>query len=223
MSQRRTWKWILLVVMLVPIVPISYFALRRTPPLASITRSAAESPQAGASRPVPSLSVTTTVFSLFGPAKTYMGGSGWSVGIHAHAEWFVPTASGRLSTIEVAIEPSYVRAGREMTARNAEAFLAEDKDGFPGKILESFSLFADSPKVPAPTNALVLESVEQPVLQAGTKYWLFARCPGPGSWVWRFNDQNKMEISAREAEPEKWASAGNGRNGAFSVTVTSTE
>jgi hypothetical protein len=223
MSQRRIWKWVLLVVLLAPIVPISYFALRRTPPRVSVTRPAAESPRAITSRPVSSLSVTTTVFSLFGPAKTYLGGSGWSVGTLAHAEWFVPTASGRLSTIEIALEPNYVRAGREMTARNAEVFLAEDKNGYPGKILESFSMFAESSKAPASTNAVVLESVEQPALQAGTKYWLFARCPGPGSWVWRFNDQNKMELSARESEPGRWASAGNGRNGAFSITVTSAE
>ena len=164
---------------------------------------------------------SVVVFSTFGPAKTFLGGSGWGVGLNAHAEFFIPTNSGRLSAIEMALEPNYVRKGREKNAADAEVFVAPDQNGFPGTPLEEFSIVADSPKSPAPTNALRYVSVARPLLEAGKKYWLGARCTGGGSWVWRFNDQNFTQLSAW-GEPGKWASAGNGRNGAFSIIVTPT-
>ena len=130
-------------------------------------------------------------------------------------------ASGQLSTIHIAAEPNYVRKGRERTAGPLDIFLSGDSNGYPGVVLEEFHLEAIKPSAPAITNAYVLESFTRPALQAGVKYWLWAKCPGPGSWTWRFNEQNRTQLSARENEPGEWLSAGNSWNGAFTVFVAS--
>jgi hypothetical protein len=225
-SKRTTLAWLLgiaLVALFVVVILVRYKTLEPQPPtVAGAHVQSSNTPAKVIELPPASVVVTNTVFTTFGPTKSYRP-VGWSVGTRGHAEWFIPRTSGRLHSIEIAVEPNYVRRGREKTAANAEVFMAEDKDGFPGKILEGFSISADPPTVPAPTSALVLESAAQPALQAGSKYWVLARCPGPGTWSWRFNDQNLTEVSAYEKEPDKWTSAGNGYNGALSVTVTSAQ
>jgi hypothetical protein len=163
---------------------------------------------------------TRTVFSSLSASNTYLGATGWAAGMNTHAEWFVPDASGELIFIEIAIEPSYVRKGREKIAGGLNLFLAQDEGGFPGAVLERFSIAAGAPSSPPPSLPLVFESAAQPKLQAGVKYWLCAGCSGPGSWVWRFNDQDLMLVSARQHDDGQWKSAGNGRNGAFRVIVT---
>jgi hypothetical protein len=160
-----------------------------------------------------------TAFSSFGPTNSYIDVSGWSAGTNAHAEWFVAGVSGSLAAIEIALEPNYVRKGREGTAGNATVRIALDTNGFPGAVLEQFSIVADTPSSPPPLLPLVLRSGVRPRLEAGAKYWLCAGCAGPRGWIWRDNNQRLMRVSAREREPGNWASAGNGRNGAFRITV----
>ena len=138
-------------------------------------------------------------FDSFGPAHT-CGSNSWAVAGKAHADWFIPAQSGRLSAIEVAIEPPTRPAG------NATVFLASNRNGFPGAIVESFVVtpqMVNATSNPAP---VVINSVSQPVLEAARKYWLCVR--GQGGWLWRFNNQNIIQNSARETRREHWATAG---------------
>jgi hypothetical protein len=139
----------------------------------------------------------TLVFNAFGPGGTCRPGTVWAVEGQAHAEWFVPTRSGNLSEIVAAINPT--DAGPH--PGKATIFLAADRNGFPGRTLEWFSVRPE-----AATGLLTLESVKQPALEAGVKYWLCAR--SKGGWRWKFNDQNIVHNSARETGRGKWASAG---------------
>lgn len=158
--------------------------------------------------PVPS--DPTLVFNAFGPGGTFRPTTLWGVGRDAHAEWFVPTLSGNLSEIVAAIDP----IGGNPRPGKATIFLAEDRNGFPGRTLESFSVRPD-----AATNLLTLKSVKQPMLESGVKYWLGAR--SKGNWRWHFNDQNVVHNSARETGRNKWASAGDYCYiGAFSVRIS---
>jgi len=142
---------------------------------------------------------------------------GWAANIYAHGESFIPVRSGRLRAIELAIEPSYVHAGRETTAGDATVFVARDESGFPGPVLERFRVAAVAPTAPSRCPAL-LKSLACPPLQAGVKYWL---CAGSaGGWVWHDNPRDFPQASACEREPGKWISGGNGRNAAFAITVT---
>jgi len=203
----RKQKYTLAIAVFAVVCVVAYLLFPRQKPTAEVV--------------LPKPEVTGTIFSSLSASNTYVSTSGWAAGANAHAEWFVPDRSGNLSAIEIAIEPSYVRKGRENTAGDLDLFLAQDESGFPGPILEQFSLAATAPSSPPPSLPLVFKSIAHPKLQAGVKYWLCAGCSGPGSWLWRNNDQNLRQVSALEQEPGKWHSAGNsGLNGAVRVIVT---
>jgi hypothetical protein len=108
--------------------------------------------------------------------------------------------SGRLGVIELAIEPPARNAG------NATVFLASDKNGFPGASLESFDVSPRRWSAASNAAPLVVNSVAQPALAAGVKYWLCVR--GRGGWSWHFNNQNIVQNAARETKPGGWATAG---------------
>jgi len=138
-------------------------------------------------------------FDAFGPSHTF-GTNSWGVGGKAHADWFVPSRSGHLSAIELAIEP------QDRNSVDAIVTLASDHNGFPGAIIESFLVTPQMVTAATNTAPVVLNSVQQPVLEAGKKYWLGVR--GRGAWIWHFNNQNIAQNAAREVRREQWASAG---------------
>ena len=169
--------------------------------------------------PVPPPAPTPS-YSSFGPGDTFSANC-WSAGAHAHADWFIAPVTGSLSNIAVAIEPSYVRQGREQTAGALDLFLARDEHGFPGAVLEHFSLAAEAPHAPPPVLPQVVGSVVQPALEAGVKYWLGARGSSPGEWIWHFGDHQIAQKAAREQAPGKWVSAGDTCYvGAFRIRLT---
>jgi hypothetical protein len=106
---------------------------------------------------------SAVMYTSFGPSNAFSPHC-WSAGANAHADWFVPKVSGRLNGIAIAAEPYYVRKGLEKTAGDLDLFLAEDESGFPGKVLERFSLAASAPSSPPPSLPLVFKSVAQPKL-----------------------------------------------------------
>jgi len=163
---------------------------------------------------------TSAIFDTFGPMKASVPGPGWAAGSSTHGEWFVFGDSGRLNTIEIAIEPSYAEGGRETMAGDATVFLARDANGRPGKVVERFQVPAWSSTAPAPAGPVTLKSSARPVLRAGQKYWLCARCGGPGLWGWHFSPRDSGQTSVCEREPGEWISTGNAQTGAFRITVT---
>jgi hypothetical protein len=169
------------------------------------------SPKPVLTKPVPQPESQNPVFSSFGPTNSYIPGSDWAAGTCAHGESFVPARSGTLSLIEVAIERS-----PETKTGDATVFLAQDKSGFPGPVVERFRVQAAATarsKGPA-----VLKSIIHPRLQAGVTYWLCAE--SAGGWGWHINPLGLIRASACEREPNKWISGGNAPGGAFSITVT---
>lgn len=138
-------------------------------------------------------------YDSFGPAHTCRKNS-WRVGGQAHADWFVPSRSGRLSIIELAIEPPAQKPG------NATVLLASDQKGFPGATIERFVVRPQMVSTATNTAPVVLNSVSQPELKAGRKYWLSVR--GRGAWNWHYNNQNIVQNAAREVRRKRWASAG---------------
>ena len=167
------------------------------------------------SRPgIPGPVIPGLAFSSFSPSNTYKANT-WAAGTSAHAEWFVSLASGPLAAVRIALEPT----PRIRQPGSATVFIAQDEGGFPGAILESFSVPAMKPAAGDASAPLFLESVAEPELKAGVKYWVCAR--STGQWQWHFNDQNIFHNAARELEPGKWVSAGdNCTVAAFSVTVS---
>jgi len=161
----------------------------------------------------------TTVFNSFGPGDTCDLSVGWAVkgeagGYRGQAEWFVPTTSGNLSSIAVAIHPS-------SGSGHSHYSVALDNHGIPGAVLERF---ANAPNVAEPNRAfapLTLNSLLHPPLLRGMKYWL---CAEPAdrmtSNVWQYNNQDLASGFAFERSPWDWSFVeGQPRNGAFKVMV----
>ncbi|MGP8199939.1 MAG: hypothetical protein ACLQU4_10595 [Limisphaerales bacterium] len=157
------------------------------------------------------------VFSSFGLSNTYMT-NGWRVGSDAHADWFVPPASGRLVAVKLAIEPE----GPMPQPGEATVFITKDKRGLPGATLETFPVPAMTSAAADAVEPLVLKSVRQPALKAGVKYWMCVKTSG--TWLWHYNNQNIAHNSARELNPRTWATAGDFcRVCAFSILVTTNQ
>jgi len=107
------------------------------------------------------------VYNSFGPGNSYNTGIVWGItgastsyGYRGQAEFFVPSASGNLSSITL---PTYRQSG----SGRSNFFVAEDNGFSPGAILESFLNTANNAH-----GLLTLSSVSQPLLTAGARYWL---------------------------------------------------
>jgi hypothetical protein len=159
------------------------------------------------------------VFDSFGPGNTYLNSVVWGVtgastsyGYRGQAEWFVPGISGNLTSFTLA---TYRQSG----SGRSNFFIAEDNGYGPGTILESFLNTANNP-----SGLLTLNSASQPMLQAGTKYWL---CDEPADNTtingWYENNQNYQPGFAYERGQWSWsfvAPPSVPPSGVFRVAVT---
>ena len=145
--------------------------------------------------------------------------TGWAIqgqaatkGYRGQAEWFVPATSGQLLLIEAAIQ-SY---GTKTSKINL--FLAEDKNGIPGNLIESFPEISCSK-----TNFVLVKSTKKPELQTGEKYWV---CAEPydetSNSIWFYNSNKLANGFAFERSTWSWASFDHGpSNGAFRIQIRS--
>src|SRR5580698_11123478 len=94
----------------------------------------------------------SVIYNSFGAGNTYDSGVVWAVsgasesgGYRGQAEFFTPSVSGYLNTIELA---TYHVSGSPLS----NFFIAQDSGGSPGAILETFS------NVTNPSGLLTLQS-----------------------------------------------------------------
>jgi hypothetical protein len=127
------------------------------------------------------------IFDNFGPGDTYNTGVGWTIsssgsspGHWDQGDAFTPLGSDyRLDTIELAM---WLATG----TNELDVWLMSDSSGKPGAVIESF--YFNGVMQPAPGSVLLANSVLNPVLLAGTQYWLVASTPGPDTWAaWNKN------------------------------------
>ena len=151
-----------------------------------------------------------SAFSSFGPDKGYdrrfawplNGGAnqldGKPVEYRGQAEWFVPSISGRLNAIEIAL------GGPGSDRLNL--FVAEDHYGFPGEKLEHFANVPIQERSSQTNEPMVLRSVARPGLKAGRKYWL---CAEPADTttasVWYASELPLTNGFAYDMVPGGWA------------------
>jgi hypothetical protein len=157
------------------------------------------------------------VFNSFGPGNTYNSGILWAVsgastsaGYRGQAEFFTPGISGYLSSILLA-------TGRVSGSRYSNFYIAQDNgSGIPGTILESFTSVQNA------NGLLTLNSTVQPLLQAGTEYWLCDEPTADNSYNgWYQNNQGYAPGFAFERSEWGWeAVSGPPNSGVFRVSVT---
>jgi hypothetical protein len=157
------------------------------------------------------------VYNSFGSGNTYNSGIVWGVsgastsaGYRGQAEFFTPGISGYLSSVQLA---TYQVGGSGLS----NFYIAQDNgSGTPGNILESFA------GVQNVTGLLTLNSTVNPLLQAGTEYWL---CDEPtaanSSNGWYENNQGVANGFAYERSEWGWSAfpAPAPDSGVFRVSV----
>ena len=169
--------------------------------------------------------VVVDLFSNFGPSNSFNTTIGWGVsgssasgGYRAQAQRFTPAVSGNLSTIQIAI-------GKASGSGLSNISLVADNGGFPtGTLLESFS------SVPAAGNfgnsyaPRTLTSVINPLLEAGSTYWLRAEPADlTTSNAWNNNNQGDADRFGYAFSPGAWDALGPGsvpNAGAFRISAT---
>jgi len=155
------------------------------------------------------------VFNSFGPGNTHtttgwgVSGAGYSGGYRGQAEWFVPGISGDLSSVEVAL---FRHSGSGLS----NFYLTQDNGGIPGPILEVYL------NVLSTGGLLALNSVNQPLLDAGAKYWVCAEpADSTTSSGWYENNQGLARGFAFERSKWGWSFTADAvPNAAFRVSVT---
>jgi len=130
------------------------------------------------------------LFTNFGPSFAYNVSEGNPVGDDGFGgdEWpgeaFQPSLTANLTTIEIALSAV---PGFGATDPITVALRADAASG-PGGILESFTVPAGAGGPLGSNNPpIVLTSVLNPLLAAGTTYWLTAAAPGTSGYAWNFN------------------------------------
>jgi hypothetical protein len=159
------------------------------------------------------------VFNSFGPGNTYNSGIAWAVsgasssgGYRGQAEFFTPGISGYLSSILLATH-------RVSGSRLSDFYIAQDNgSGTPGAILESFTNIQNA------NGLLTLNSTVQPLLQAGTEYWLCDEPTADNSYNgWYQNNQGYAPGFAYERSEWGWEAVPadySPNSGVFQVSVT---
>ncbi len=134
----------------------------------------------------------TVVFSNFGPGFSYDGVEGNPIGnaftfdgsVYAEGDTFKPTTTTTLKSIDIAL--SCVATGLcpdsftvELTANSADA---------PGAVIESFTVSGTSLAAQGSVNPpVLLSSVLNPTLTAGTQYWVAVLSDSNDSISWGLN------------------------------------
>jgi hypothetical protein len=158
-------------------------------------------------------------YNSFGSGNSYITYADWGVygasgqnGFIGHAEQFVPTLSGNLQSVQAAV--GQLSGGTGLV----NFYVAADNAGTPGATLDSFL----NVLAPATSALVTMNSIAQPLLQAGTTYWLYIEPAQSTTAIgWFANDQGYANRYAQEGPPGVWASAPTtiGSNGAFDISV----
>ena len=163
------------------------------------------------------------VYNSFGPGNTFVTYADWGIqgasasgGYVGHGELFVPTLSGNLQSVQLALVT--LSGGTSV----ANFYVAANNGGTPGPVLASF-MNVVAPASSSGSFLVTLNSVTQPLLQAGTTYWLYGEPAASTTAIgWLVNNQGYANNYAQENPPGVWTSGPVtfGANGVFDVSVT---
>jgi hypothetical protein len=144
-----------------------------------------------------SVAEAATVFTNFGPGLSYDINSGNPVGNafdgndYAEANSFIPTGSGSLQSLRIALSCAFTCPGPVGVS------LTTDTADHPGLILESF-VVPGGMLGPIGINnpPLLLLSVLHPALTTGTKYWVAASAGLNDTAAWNLNTTGDVSDQA---------------------------
>ena len=126
------------------------------------------------------LSASILAFTTYGPGDTYDTRRGYTVGAgYTGGNLFMPFTTGPFYEVDLAL--AYAQG-----SHTVQVELAMDSGGAPGAVIESFSVNVNN-TFGSPGAVVQVFSVLQPVLQAGTPYWLLATTDASSNDPWYYS------------------------------------
>ena len=161
----------------------------------------------------------STIYSTFGPGQTYdssnylITGSG-STGYYGIAAPFQPSATGNFLNIDLAL--GYLGSGTD----SANIILASDNAGLPGTAIETIAISG----VSGAGSVFTYNSVLNPLLSSGTKYWieLMPTSPANTGILWHLNSIGAVGVAEAQSYGGNWfyQSTGGFNPPAFDINST---
>ena len=157
----------------------------------------------------PGASRGQTLFSTFGPAETFQASvPGASVGAGVLGGFpvsdqgilvavaFTPSVSANLSRVGLGMQYVYV-TDKATGPANLNVAIAADEGGSPGAAIETMQVTGALGSIPNAVGIVTANSVLQPFLMAGTRYWVVVAPPDlrNTAFDWLFNPVNIRAIS----------------------------
>lgn len=162
----------------------------------------------------------TVLFSNFGPGYSYdinsgnVVGDGYDGSFYSEGESFTPGQNAAFGALRIALSEVYPGSqGAPLTIS-----LTADAGNAPGAVLESWLTAPGSLGLLGTNNApLVLYSILNPTLLAGTEYWITASLTGLSNAVaWNWNSTGDLNAQAIN-DGSGWFSPSGLTPGAFEV------
>jgi hypothetical protein len=162
------------------------------------------------------------IFNDYGPAYTY-NLSGWSVGLavenqYSTASQFTASSTGSVSQVDI---------GLSLTSgtNNVVVDLMTNSNGAPGTVLESYDFVNQMGPTGSQNPPLVALSISNPLLTAGTTYWMTVfpdSRTANTSAEWNFNNQGVIGLVDQSTDNgATWTPTGGGGSlGAFEIFGT---
>jgi hypothetical protein len=161
------------------------------------------------------------IFTNFGASLSYNITTGGAVGNgqdstgfnYAQGDTFMPAADANLGSIVIAL--SYL----SVPADPITVALMADAGDQPGAVLESFTVDPSTLGALGASNApVVLTSLLNPLLSAGTRYWIAVSSPVTSSIAWNLNNTGDTAEEALSSDGgATWFSPSGLTPGAFEV------
>jgi hypothetical protein len=160
-----------------------------------------------------------TVASTFGAGQSFSAGIGWGTVNPARLAYpFIPSQDVALYSVSLGVSAG-VGPDRSMTVS-----IASDLNGIPGTILETMSASNPLASFPDDTGPTTVYSVAQPLLKAGSVYWVSATGGSPGdgiNWL-TANILSNPDLQGIYLQSTGWTASpllyGYNNPGAYSVT-----
>ena len=130
------------------------------------------------------------IFNDYGPLYTYQTTIGWTV---SGSSTTFPFTAANEFTASLTAAVTAVDLGISLAAgtNSVVVELMTDNGGTPGSVLESYGFVDQMGAFGSQNSPLVAHSVTNPILVAGTNYWMVA-VPGASDTnaAWNYNDQS---------------------------------
>jgi hypothetical protein len=158
------------------------------------------------------------IFNDYGPLYTYQTTIGWTV---SGSSTTFPFTAANEFTASLTAAVTAVDLGISLAAgtNSVVVELMTDNGGTPGSVLESYGFVDQMGAFGSQNSPLVATSVTNPILVAGTNYWMVA-VPGASDTnaAWNYNDQSVTgtDLYSRDGGAT-WTSNGSQTLGAFEV------